>query len=172
MYIMCDTMLMGQVKWFNNRQGFGFISYKDGMDETCDVFVHHSGIEVDTEQYKYLVQGEYVTFSMKECEGEHKYQATGVRGVNGGKLMCETRHESARTRPYRDDKQFSGRGRRMSRRGGVSRGQERKPLLVTSEDGSEFTLVPKSSQRHTQTSKSGIRGRGGVRGRGSGRGRY
>jgi hypothetical protein len=56
--------------------------------------VHHSTIKVDTEQYKYLVQGEYVEFSLIDTTSDkHEYQAGDVCGVKGGKLMCETRRE-------------------------------------------------------------------------------
>ena len=48
----------GIVKWFNNKSGYGFITLKTGPIEG-DIFVHHSSLSVNTEQYKYLVQGEY-----------------------------------------------------------------------------------------------------------------
>jgi CspA family cold shock protein len=89
--------LTGRVKWFNNKTGFGFISVVGGNDQFKDaseVFVHHSAITVSQEQYRYLVEGEYVEFSVVTNEsGEHKFQAGDVRGVKGGKLFCETRHE-------------------------------------------------------------------------------
>ena len=89
--------LTGRVKWFNNKTGFGFISVVGGNDQFKDaseVFVHHSAVTVSQEQYRYLVEGEYVEFSAVSMEsGEHKFQAADVRGVKGGKLFCETRHE-------------------------------------------------------------------------------
>lgn len=85
---------VGRVKWFNNKAGYGFISITDGSKSGTDVFVHHSSISVDSEQYKYLVQGEYVEFQLKAMENSnHEFQASGVKGIKGGKLMCETRHE-------------------------------------------------------------------------------
>ena len=85
----------GRVKWFNNRAGYGFVTVTDGQNSGKDVFVHHSSIKVDSEQYKYLVQGEYVEFGLTDTKGsgDHEYQASSVSGINGGKLMCETRHE-------------------------------------------------------------------------------
>ena len=57
--------MVGSCKGFNNRAGFDCYYVKgDKKDE--DVFTHHSGITVDTEQYKYLVQGEYVTFGVAQ----------------------------------------------------------------------------------------------------------
>ena len=64
----------------------------EGEKKGEDVFTHHSGISVDTEQYKYLVQGEYVTFELRASDNtDHPYQAGKVRGVLEGMLMCETR---------------------------------------------------------------------------------
>ena len=105
-----DTL--GRCKWFNGRKGFGFITTV-GTDEPTDVFVHHSNVEVASEQYKYLVEGEYVSFNVTETsEGEHKHQASNVTGVLGGKLMCETRTDN------RDNQwTVAGNDRRDDRRG-------------------------------------------------------
>ena len=87
-----DERVLGRVKWFNNRAGFGFISVLEGEKTGEDVFAHHSGISVESEQYKYLVQGEYVDFQLRASDNEeHPYQAGEVKGVKGGMLMCETR---------------------------------------------------------------------------------
>jgi cold shock CspA family protein len=89
----------GRVKWFNNKSGYGFITISAGDHEGTDIFVHHSSITVDKEQYRYLVQGEYVEFVLKEMvDSEHKWQASDVSGISGGKLMCETRLETRATR--------------------------------------------------------------------------
>ena len=88
------SRLIGRVKWFNNKAGYGFITVTDGTRSGTDIFVHHSAIMVENQQYKYLVQGEYVEFSESATSsGTHEYQATDVLGVKGGKLMCETRRE-------------------------------------------------------------------------------
>jgi cold shock protein len=85
---------IGRVKWFNNKAGYGFVTVTDGPKSGTDIFVHHSSIKVDTEQYKYLVQGEYVEFTLVEtASGEHAVQAGEVSGIKGGKLMCETRRD-------------------------------------------------------------------------------
>lgn len=96
-----DLITSGRVKWFNNKAGYGFITVNDcETNEERDMFVHHSEIKVDQSQYKYLVQGEYVEFVVGAISRENKVDvhATNVRGINGGKLMCETRNE---TRSYR-----------------------------------------------------------------------
>jgi cold shock CspA family protein len=100
----------GIVKWFNNKSGYGFITLKTGPIEG-DIFVHHSSLAVNTEQYKYLVQGEYVEFMLEAVSnGNHEWHAVSVKGLNNGKLMCETRHDmqSARTTFSRKDNVKSG----------------------------------------------------------------
>lgn len=85
---------LGRVKWFNNKAGYGFITVTDGTRSGSDIFVHHSSINVENQQYKYLVQGEYVEFDLVKTESQtHEWQASNVAGIKGGKLMCETRHE-------------------------------------------------------------------------------
>jgi CspA family cold shock protein len=99
-------ILTGRVKWFNNKTGFGFITITDGSNIGSDVFVHHSSIKVFSEQYKYLVQGEYVEFTLVETnDSKHKYQAGEVKGIKGGQLMCETRKDFREARNnYKEDK--------------------------------------------------------------------
>jgi len=101
------TVYHGRVKWFNNKAGYGFITIIDGPtagDKVgMDVFSHHSAICVSEEQYKYLVQGEYVEFVLSTVESgkDYKYQSANIRGVNGGNLLCETRNANRSTRPRR-----------------------------------------------------------------------
>lgn len=89
----------GRVKWFNNKSGYGFITVTDGSRAGTDIFVHHSAVQVSNQQYKYLVQGEYVEFKLIPTQGgAHDVQAADVGGIKGGKLMCETRREFRITR--------------------------------------------------------------------------
>jgi len=124
--------LLGQVKWFNNKAGYGFITVNDGEYSGKDIFIHYSAIRVTNSQYKYLVQGEYVEFNLvKSNTDTHEYQATDISGVKGGALMCETRRNS---RPVSDDVDASA--PRPQRRYKTS-GQEGK---VAAPD-SEYTTV-------------------------------
>jgi len=87
------TFLTGRVKWFNSKAGYGFITVTDGVRAGSDIFAHHSSIQVSDQQYKYLVQGEYVEFTLTNTPTEkHEYQASNISGINSGQLMCETRH--------------------------------------------------------------------------------
>ena len=102
-----ETIYQGRVKWFNNKAGYGFITVIDGVSVGdkmgMDIFAHHSAICVSEEQYKYLVQGEYVEFTLSavEASADYKYQATSIKGMKGGKLLCETRNEARAAMPPR-----------------------------------------------------------------------
>ncbi len=60
----------GNVKWFNNAKGYGFIGREDGPD----VFVHYSAIQLDG--YKTLKEGDEVEFDI--VEGQKGPQADAV----------------------------------------------------------------------------------------------
>ena len=142
----------GRVKWFNNKAGYGFITATTGQKVGEDIFCHHSALETDDEQYKYLVAGEYVEFVWKDMDndGDHKYQAAFVKGVNGGKLMCETRMERRESRPPRSNEGGRGDRRRQpvegqtgNRRQTAQRYRGGGPKTFRDDDGVEWMLVKK-----------------------------
>ena len=85
-----DGVYSGHVKWFNRTAGWGFLTLTgEGETSGDDIFVHWNSLSVDKEQYRYLVNGEYVSFKITfNKDAKHPYQAEEVRGVNGGNLMC------------------------------------------------------------------------------------
>jgi cold shock CspA family protein len=90
-YYSGTERVLGRVKWFNSKTGFGFISLLG--ENSQDIFVHHSELQVIDEQYRYLTQGEYVEFVLGRPEDTSKYEvvAKSVSGPLKGMLMCETR---------------------------------------------------------------------------------
>jgi CspA family cold shock protein len=64
-------MARGQVKWFDQKKGYGFIAREDGDD----LFVHFSAIS--REGFKTLDEGDEVEFEISE--GKKGLQATNVR---------------------------------------------------------------------------------------------
>ncbi len=69
-------MSTGQVKWFNNAKGFGFILPDDGGD---DLFAHYSAIGMDG--YKTLKAGQNVSF--ETVEGPKGLHAANIQAVDG-----------------------------------------------------------------------------------------
>ncbi|XZR53207.1 MAG: cold shock-like protein CspC [Enterobacteriaceae bacterium] len=55
------TKMRGQVKWFNESKGFGFITPSDGSK---DVFVHFSAIQGSG--FKTLAEGQNIEFEIQE----------------------------------------------------------------------------------------------------------
>lgn len=147
----------GRVKWFNNKAGYGFITVTDGVKSGSDVFVHHSSIKVDDEQYKYLVQGEYVNFKLLDTTTDkHEYQAGDVCGIKGGKLMCETRRESRVARyQYRTTKnEVTSETVKMPRQVAAPREKRlSRPEQRREKDG-EWTHVSRSSDKSFKTEQS------------------
>ena len=62
--------MLGKVKWFNEKKGFGFISGEDGND----YFLHFS--KINTSGFKTVSEGEEVEFDVED--GEKGPQATNV----------------------------------------------------------------------------------------------
>lgn len=90
---------IGQCKWFNDKCGYGFISYStEGnlKEPNKDIFVHYTNIRPkEDSEYKILQSGEYVQFEIKEIADEsngHKEQAINITGINGGHLFNEYRN--------------------------------------------------------------------------------
>lgn len=173
---------IGRVKWFNNKQGYGFITVvkmMDGGDKVgTDIFVHHSRIVVSNEQYKFLVQGEYVEFELeKTTGGAHEYQAGEVSGISGGQLMCETRRETRQARPSSSSQGDEKDGEVVEEsQVEIPRPQSVRPP-ATESSGSPWTLVTDKKEQkprapRTQGASSGRgAGRGSSTGRSAGRGR-
>jgi CspA family cold shock protein len=67
------SRITGQVKWFNNAKGYGFIE----QPGDSDIFVHYSAIQGDG--YKTLTQGQEVEFEV--INGPKGPQAENVTKV-------------------------------------------------------------------------------------------
>jgi CspA family cold shock protein len=67
-------MAKGEVKWFNNAKGWGFIVPAEGGD---DIFVHFSAI--DGAGYKTLIAGQQVCFEIER----------GDRGLHASNVIAQ-----------------------------------------------------------------------------------
>ena len=67
------TRLTGNVKWFNDAKGYGFIQREDGQD----VFVHYRAIR--GEGHRSLAEGQQVEYT--QVRGDKGLQAEDVVGL-------------------------------------------------------------------------------------------
>ena len=67
-------MATGNVKWFNDAKGYGFITPEEGSD----LFVHYSNIQGDG--FKTLQEGQAVEFDV--VQGQKGPQAENVRPIS------------------------------------------------------------------------------------------
>ena len=65
--------MQGNIKWFNNQKGYGFITGDDGED----IFLHYSSIEM--EGFRTVPEGARVEFEI--TQGEKGAQAQHVKVV-------------------------------------------------------------------------------------------
>ena len=102
---------IGQVKWFNNKIGYGFITILNER-ESKDIFVHHANIKPMESNYRTLKIGEFVEFELdNNCEGQHNEQAVNVTGICGKELQCDWVHRLNKKRRFSkkdDDKKDEG----------------------------------------------------------------
>lgn len=69
-----SALTTGIVKWFDNKKGYGFISY----DDTEEIFVHFTAIE--EEGFKTLEENQVVEFEI--IKGNRGTQAAHVKKGN------------------------------------------------------------------------------------------
>ncbi|XP_075759022.1 Y-box-binding protein 3 isoform X2 [Pelodiscus sinensis] len=126
------TKVLGTVKWFNVRNGYGFINRNDTKE---DVFVHQTAIKKNNPR-KYLRSvgdGETVEFDV--VEGEKGAEAANVTGPDG--VPVEGSRYAADRRRYR--RGYYGRRRGLPRNGG---------------DGEIKDVVPEGAQLHQQVHRN------------------
>lgn len=68
----------GQVKWFNDTKGYGFIV----IDDAPDIFVHYSAIKM--EGFRTLKEGDLVSFELL-------HGTKGLQAINVSKIDSETK---------------------------------------------------------------------------------
>jgi len=75
-------MATGEVKWFNNAKGWGFVLPEDGG---TDIFVHYSSIQGTG--YKSLAAGQIISFDT--IQGDRGLHATNVTPLSEAVEPCD-----------------------------------------------------------------------------------
>ena len=82
----------GQIVWFDQKKGFGFVRVVDEGEENKEVFFHFSSIMTEN-SFKKVYPGEYVSLDVEENtetdDPKKKYNGKNIRGVNGGPLLID-----------------------------------------------------------------------------------
>ena len=103
-------MSTGQVKWFNNAKGFGFILPDDGGS---DLFAHYSSIGM--EGYKTLKAGQMVSFDIVE----------GPKGLHAANIMPLDNADASQNAEHSNDTEVSSEAEQFEQiEGGDSESEE------------------------------------------------
>ena len=82
---------MFQVKWFNKKKGFGFVTDGTGKEYFC----HHSDISISG--YRFLRAGEYVRGELVSMEDSKQNLSISRAPTDWGTLMCQVRNDPPAT---------------------------------------------------------------------------
>ena len=86
---MSGDRVIGRVKWFSTKKGFGFVTIvtPDSEHSGNDIFLHYSNI--NSEDYKRVFPGEYLETTISDSE-DGRSICTEVTGLYRGPLLTDS----------------------------------------------------------------------------------
>lgn len=104
--LIMSEKIKGVVKWFSNRKGFGFITPHDNDKYTKDIFVHVTGIIIESDRYRTLKDGFETEFEVLPDENG-SYRAVNITSADGspcpGTELRQTRSRQQRRSKKKDE---------------------------------------------------------------------
>ena len=91
---------LGQVKWFDNKLGYGFVTVLTNDHKGTDIFVHQTNVYPLETEFRTLMKGEYVSLNVS---ADDKIQGLNITGVLGGSLRCDEPRPMSRRRGNRPE---------------------------------------------------------------------
>ena len=85
---------IGQVVWFDRKNGFGFVKVVNPESELFEkeLFIHYTSIQCEN-SFKILYPGETVSMDVEknpdQGEGQKEFLVSNVKGVFGAPLMID-----------------------------------------------------------------------------------
>tara|TARA_B100001093_G_scaffold520200_1_gene613577 strand:+ start:3269 stop:3631 length:363 start_codon:yes stop_codon:yes gene_type:complete len=104
---MSDDKVMGCVKWFSSKKGYGFVTIISPDHELTgkDIFLHYSNISVDS-NYRKVFPGEYVETKVSQAD-DGRNVCTDVSGLYGGNLLIQNETYRYKLLPKVDNQSVS-----------------------------------------------------------------
>jgi cold shock protein len=89
-----ENKVIGNVRWFDQRKGFGFLKVISPESEFFEkeIFIHYSSINCNSE-FKKVFPGENVSLNVhdngSEGEGNKRYNSENITGVYDSPLLVD-----------------------------------------------------------------------------------
>ena len=102
---MTENTEVGKVKFFDHKKGYGFVEVinPESKHVNTEHFLHYSEIKCES-NFKKVIPGEIVSFTIGPGTGNHKTSCKNVCGLYGSKLLIDSEKYTYRIRSKNNNK--------------------------------------------------------------------